>query len=136
MPFPVLLCFVVAISDGDTLTARCDHQTVKVRLAQIDAPEKNQAYGQRSKQSLSNICFNKQAVIKPETIDKYGRTVAHVECDGIEANREQVKQGMAWVYDKYAKDQTLYLEQDSAKGNKRGLWADEAVPPWVFRSAK
>lgn len=56
-------CLVIAVVDGDTLTALCDQQQVKVRLAEIDAPEKKQLFGQRSKQSLSEMCFNKQTVI-------------------------------------------------------------------------
>ena len=52
MPTALLLCLVVGISDGDTLTARCgaadSAQTVKVRLAEVDAPEKAQPFGQRS----------------------------------------------------------------------------------------
>jgi endonuclease YncB( thermonuclease family) len=39
----ILLCIVVGIADGDTLTAGCDDQTNKVRLAEIDVPEKGQA---------------------------------------------------------------------------------------------
>ena len=43
MPLPALLiCLIVGVTDGDTLTARCDQQTVKIRLAEIDAPEKAQ----------------------------------------------------------------------------------------------
>ena len=42
MPAALLLCLVIDISDGDTLTARCDApqglHNLKVRLAEIDAP--------------------------------------------------------------------------------------------------
>jgi len=40
---PILLCLVVAIVDGDSISVRCVqsgvHEQVKVRLAVIDAPE-------------------------------------------------------------------------------------------------
>ena len=107
-----LLCLVVGIADGDTLTARCDAQadqpaqTMKVRLAEIDAPEKGQAFGNRSKQHLSDVCFKKQAEVRPQTTDRYGRTVARVICDGTDANVEQVRAGMAWVFDKYVTDRS------------------------------
>ncbi len=133
----VLMCLVVGIADGDTLTVLCNnHEQVKIRLAEIDAPEKKQPFGNRSKQSLASMCFQKQAEIKPQTKDQYGRTVAQVICDGADANVEQVKRGMAWVYDKYVKDRSLYAIQDKARASKIGLWADDKpVKPWVYRKA-
>ena len=99
--------------------------------------KKKQPFGERSKQSLSDMCFNKQATIKPLTKDRYGRTVARVICEGTDANLEQVQRGMAWVYDKYVTDKSLYKAQDSAKQAGRGLWADtDPVPPWDWRKAK
>lgn len=120
----LLLCLVIGITDGDTLTARCDDQTVKVRLAEIDASEKRQAFGNRSKQHLSEICFKKFAEVLPQTTDRYGRTVARVTCNGIDANVEQVRAGMAWVYDKYVIDRELYSVQEEANVARRGLWTD------------
>jgi micrococcal nuclease len=136
MSLPALLiCLVVGISDGDTLTARCNDQTLKIRLAEIDAPEKAQPFGARSKQSLSALCFQKQAEIRSQATDRYGRTVARVTCDGIDANTEQVRSGMAWVYDKYVLDKSLSAVQGDAKAARRGLWSDaEAMPPWEWRS--
>ena len=100
-------------------------------------PEKKQPFGNRSKQSLAEMCFKKQAEIKPQTKDRYGRTVARVICEGTDANAEQVKRGMAWVYDKYVKDKSLYALQDEAKAQKVGLWVDrEPVPPWEYRHPK
>ena len=132
-----LMCLVVAIADGDTLTALCnDNQQIKIRLAEIDAPEKAQPFGNRSKQSLADMCFQKQAEIKPQTKDRYGRTVARVICDDTDANAEQIKRGMAWVYDKYVKDRGLYALQDEARAANVGLWGDaDPVKPWEYRKA-
>lgn len=95
---PVLFCLVVGVADGDTLAARCDapdgQVTIQVRLAEIDAPEKRQPFGERSKQHLSALCFEKAAVVRPKTRDRYRRTVARVECDGVDASLEQVQAGM------------------------------------------
>lgn len=131
-------CLVVGISDGDTLTALCnDREQVKVRLAEIDAPEKAQPFGQRSKQSLSELCYQAEAKIKVQTTDRYGRSVARITCNGVDANAEQVRQGMAWVYDKYVKDKSLYAIQDDARARKVGLWADpNPVPPWEWRHSR
>lgn len=129
---------VVAVADGDTITVLRDKEQVKIRLIEIDAPEKAQAFGNKSKQSLSDLCFNKTATLADKGKDRYGRTLALVTCDGIDANREQVRQGMAWVYRKYApKDSPLYAVEDEAKAARRGLWADaEPVPPWEWRRVR
>ncbi len=132
----ILLCLVVGITDGDTLTARCDgmQEQVKVRLAEIDAPEKKQPWGQQSKEALSQMCYMKKAEIRIFDHDRYGRSIARVFCDGIDSNREQILNGMAWVYDKYVKDDSLYRLQDEARKMHRGLWSDSApIPPWKFR---
>ena len=133
----ILMCLVVGIADGDTLTVLCNgSKQVKIRLSEIDAPEKRQPFGNRSKQSLSGMCLQKKAKIKPQTKDRYGRTVARVICDGVDANEEQIKRGMAWVYDKYVRDQSLYSIQDKARASKIGLWADnKPIKPWEYRRA-
>lgn len=134
----LFLAVIVGVSDGDTVTALTyDKQQMKVRLANIDAPEKNQPFGQRSKQSLSDLCFKKQAEISPQTIDRYGRTVAVVTCNGSEANRHQVAMGFAWVYQKYNKDDSLPTLEQVARINRFGLWYEaDPIPPWAWRKLK
>ena len=115
----MLICLIIGITDGDTLTARCDTpagaQNVKVRLAEIDAPEKRQAFGTRSRQHLAAMCFRKQAEVRPATVDRYGRTVARVYCDGTDANAEQVRAGMAWAFTRYLTDPGIAALQDQAR---------------------
>lgn len=134
----ILLCLVVAISDGDTLTARCGepgaYEQVKVRLAEIDAPEKAQPFGQRSRQQLAGLCFQQIATIHPTARDRYGRTVARVKCQGHDANLQQVRAGMAWAYTKYLTDPAIEREQVQARAAGVGLWGDPApIPPWEWR---
>ena len=139
-----LPCKVVGVSDGDTITALCQgNEQVKVRLAEIDAPEKAQPFGTKSKQSLSGLCFGKQARISPLGRDRYGRTIGRIYCftpgvkTEIYANAEQVRRGLAWVYDRYVTDPDLYPLQDAARAERRGLWADSApMPPWEWRKAR
>jgi endonuclease YncB( thermonuclease family) len=132
-----LLCLVVGISDGDTLKVRCpDQPQMVVRLAEIDAPEKAQPFGQRSKELLSTLCFKKQAEIRPSTRDRYGRTVARVICAGTDANEAMVRTGMAWAYTRYLTDPQIRAMEIVARRERLGLWADaHPVPPWEWRKS-
>ena len=128
---------VIAITDGDTLKVLQGRQQIKVRLADIDAPEKRQPFGQRSRQSLSDLCFGKDARLDVRNKDRYGRTVARVYCDGIDANRAQVERGLAWVYTHYNTDPKLPAVEQAARAAGVGLWRDpKPVPPWEWRRAK
>lgn len=125
---------VIGIADGDTMTLKVDGRPLKIRLANIDAPEKKQPFGQKSKESLSDLCWGKDAQYEAQSIDRYKRTVAVVTCDGHGVNREQVRRGMAWVYTKYNQDPFYVAIEEAARGKRRGLWADaEPVAPWKFR---
>lgn len=127
---------VVHIADGDTLTVLVDHQQVKVRLAEIDAPESRQDYGQRAKQALGNLVFGHDVSVDYEGKDRYGRTIGRVHLGRLDVNAEMVRTGYAWVYRKYAKDQNLYALEDEARAARRGLWAgNDPVPPWEWRGA-
>jgi len=126
---------VVSVHDGDTLTVLVEARQMKVRLAEIDAPELGQPFGSRSRQSLSELCFGKPAALDVRGRDRYQRAIARVTCAGTDANAEQVHRGYAWTYARYARaDSPLHLLQSEARSAQRGLWADAApVPPWDWR---
>ena len=130
---------VVSIADGDTVTMLTDNKQTKIRLAEIDTPEKNQPYGMKAKKALSNLIFSKNVQVEVVTIDRYGRTVGKIFLDGLNINKEMVKAGHAWVYIQYAKDKTLFALEKNAKENQLGLWAlpkGERIPPWQWRRGK
>lgn len=135
---------VVGVADGDTLTVLDSSNTQhKIRLAGIDAPEKKQAFGARSKQSLSDLVFDRQVIVQSDKRDRYGREVGTVLVDGKDANLEQVTRGFAWHYKAYEREQStddrkLYdFAEQQARAGRRGLWADvDPVPPWDFRHSK
>lgn len=135
-----LFCLVIAVADGDTLTVRCGQEpeaaNIIVRLSQIDAPERRQPWGNRSRQHLAALCLRKPATVQPEGHDKYRRTVGRVTCDGVDTNLEQVRAGMAWVFDRYVTDRSLYPVQDAARAERAGLWQDDSpVAPWEWRAS-
>lgn len=131
---PAFAVEVIGIADGDTLTVLQDGRPARIRLANVDAPEKRQGFGERAKQSLAELCFRKDAVLKVVSTDRYGRAVALVSCAGIDVNRTQVERGLAWVYAQYNQDPGLPALQAAAAAERRGLWVDpHPVPPWEFR---
>ncbi|WP_412478507.1 thermonuclease family protein [Azonexus sp. IMCC34839] len=133
--------FVTDIADGDTLTILdSSKRQVKVRLAGIDAPEKGQPFGNRSKNNLADLVFNKTIMVEAEKQDRYGRTIGKVFHSGKDINLLQVRAGLAWWYEKYRKeqspaDQRLYQDaEQQARAQRVGLWSDPApVAPWDFR---
>ena len=128
---------VVSIADGDTFTLLTkDKQQVKVRLSEIDAPEKAQPFGTRARQALSDLIFAKNVMVVQDDIDRYGRLVGQVYVDNTHVNRKMVQEGMAWVYRQYMKDETLLQDEKAAREARRGLWSlpsTEQVPPWEWR---
>ena len=128
---------VVRVVNGDSLMVEFHGQQVRVRLKEIDAPESRQLFGKASRESLTQICAKKTARVSWTQLDRNGRTLGRVWCDGIDANAEQVRRGMAWVFDRYVTDQTLYPLQDAARTQRLGLWSEaNPIPPWDWRAAK
>jgi endonuclease YncB( thermonuclease family) len=125
---------VVGIADGDTLTVSDGTRQVRVRLAEIDAPERRQAFGSVARQHLAALCYRTQASVHVLSTDRYGRTVGRVRCGTTDANAAMVSAGLAWVFRRYARDPVLYRLEAEARRDRRGLWRDPApVPPWAFR---
>lgn len=130
---------VVRILDGDTfelLTA--EKRLIKIRMNGIDAPEKKQAFGEKSKDYLGSLCFGKTINVDSIGTDRYKRIlgVAYTPTQ-TDINAEMVKAGLAWHYVRYSKDQQLAAAERAARAAKRGLWVDpHAVAPWEFRQVK
>lgn len=136
-----LLCLVIAISDGDSLTVRCgtpgERRPVRVRIAAIDAPESRQAYGQSARKNLARLCFRQQARLYALGHDTYGRMLADVRCGGKNVATAQVRAGLAWVYAPRGgkpKYPGLAALQAQARQARTGLWSQpRPQAPWDYR---
>lgn len=135
---------IVSVADGDTVTLLdANLRQHKIRLSGIDAPEKRQPFGNRSRLHLGALVFGRQVTADCPKTDRYKRAVCRLEVDGIDANLAQLEAGMAWHYKAYAREQRApdrrrYAQaEDHARETRLGLWADRApVAPWDFRKAR
>lgn len=131
---------IVGVADGDTVTLLEPESKVqhRIRLADIDAPESRQDYGQQSKRNLSNLVYNQTVTALCKEHDKYGRAICTLYLGDQNINTEQVRQGLAWVYRTYApRNSPLYRMEDEARAAGRGLWQlSNPTPPWEWRRQK
>lgn len=128
---------VVAILDGDTIDVLSpDKKPVRVRLDGIDAPEKKQPFATKSRKALADLVAEKEVRVEIQGEDRYKRKVGVVHLGNVNVNERLVRDGWAWHFVKYAKDnKTLAAAEQEARKAKRGLWADSKppVPPWEWR---
>ena len=130
---------VIGIKDGDTYEILYDGQPERVRLADVDCPEKSQAFGKNAKQYASNLCFGKTVTVTcAAKRDRYGRLIGTVVTDkGTNVNEALVKAGFAWHYKQYSKSEAIGDFETTARKNHLGLWADaNPTPPWDYRKSK
>jgi len=134
---------VVAIANGDTIIVfDTNKRQYEIRLDGIDAPELDQAYGDRAKKSLSDLVFGKTVTVTSSKVDRSGRVVGKVTRDDKDIGLMQIERGMAWFYRQYAngmsRDDAQGYEQAEAvaRDKRRGLWASPGpIPPWELRAA-
>jgi len=152
LPFYVyaISCTVTEIIDGDTfycipkekITGVRIHKdgSISVRLYGIDAPEKDQPYGQEARNSLKDLVGRKTVRLEVKDIDKYGRAVALVYVGSLNVNLEQVNRGYAWAYLEYLESPYIseyYSAEKEARSKGLGLWKQaNPTPPWEWRKIK
>lgn len=130
---------VIGIKDGDTFEVLYEGQPERVRLAEIDCPEKSQPFGNNAKQFASDLCFGQNVTVSSDgKRDRYGRIVGTVITEGGgNVNEALVKAGLAWHYKAYSESAALSEMELQARSRKIGLWADEnPTPPWEWRKKK
>jgi len=125
---------VVGITDGDTLTLLVGRSQYKIRLTEIDTPERGQAWGTRATQALSEKVFRQQVAVATTEQDRYGRWIGKVWLGQRDINRELVREGHAWVYRDYLEDRSLLNDEQAARDARLGLWSQpDPIAPWDYR---
>jgi|SRR5690554_271384 len=129
---------VIGVKDGDTVVLLIDGKETTVRLAHIDCPEKRQDFGTKAKQFVSDLCFGKNVVLNQQGTDRYKRIIGEIILEnGVNINKELVKNGLAWHYKKYSKDDTYAQLESHARTNKIGIWSHpNPIEPWRWRKDK
>ena len=126
---------VLRVIDGDSITVKVDQTNYRIRLAEIDAPEMDQAWGEESKLALKEKLDNEKVGLEVIDVDRYGRLVARIFLNGRHINREMVSEGHAWVYLEYLRDDSLIPHEAAATAKQLGLWSSEgAIAPWQWRN--
>jgi endonuclease YncB( thermonuclease family) len=131
---------VIVVIDGDTVLFKPEHYSpnsrsfLKIRLADIDAPEKNQPYGEAATRVLKALVLKQRVEVDTVATDAYGRKIARIRKGALQVNAELVRKGAAWALSRYRRNTTLLDAQHAARRAHRGLWQDPApTPPWVWR---
>lgn len=129
---------LVKVLDGDTVDVMHDGKAERIRLAQIDCPEKNQPFGHAAKRYVLDIAAHKIVRVVVDTVDRYGRTVGEIFFpDGVNLNKKIVSAGYAWQYKRYSNDQEYGDLEARARTARLGLWQDmNPVPPWEWRKGQ
>lgn len=129
---------VIAVHDGDTLTVlKDDHTSVKIRLAEIDAPECGQPWSRNAKNALSNLTFGQRVTVIPNG-NSYDRTIAWIEVGNpaTDVSSALISAGQVWVYTQYLKRPELAQIEARNRAARVGLWglpSSEISPPWDWR---
>lgn len=129
---------VAYVIDGDTFQLS-SHKLgdIRIRIAEIDAPELQQPYGKKAKSYLKALIESETVICTILEKDRYGRYIAKINVPGtrnIDVAAEMVRAGYAWHYKKYSASQELSNIEIKAKLQKKGLWSDQSVvAPWIYR---
>jgi Micrococcal nuclease (thermonuclease) homologs len=132
---------IVGITDGDTVKVRLQGEgdQIKIRLYGIDAPEKGQPFGRKSREFLMELTLIGSTItVEPVNFDRYDRLVAILyDADGRCLNQALVEAGLAWVYPRYCRQPVCASwsrAEELARRNRTGLWTETSpTPPWEWR---
>lgn len=113
---------VVDIIDGDEFTVETkEGSEVNVKLAEINAPSRDQPYGREASEALASLVEGRVVRVVPLRMDT--ETVrARVYADAVNVNYEMVRNGYARADYGKVGDYMLYSLESEARAAKRGFW--------------
>lgn len=124
------------VYDGDTVQLSNAAGKFKLRLTDIDAPERNQPYGLKARRALMKLCQGDAIKASADIVgkDKYQRLLGKLQCNDTDASLYLLEQGYGWYPQKFSHEPKLKKAAEVARKNKFGLWQDDnPMPPWVWR---
>jgi len=128
---------VINVVDGDTFDILVDSKPIRIRLKDIDTPERKQPYGTVATRRLKELINGRELSLEYTSTDRYGRPLVTLIVDGRNLNEMLVSEGLAWHAVKYSRSKRLIILEHDAREFRRGLWVDpEPIPPWEWRRAK
>ena len=131
---PAFAAEITYFYDGDTVKIIDAGYEYKLRITDIDAPERNQAYGKKSRRALMQLCSGVNIYAVLGGIDKYGRRLGKLRCNNQDVSTYMIQNGHAWFNERYSMDGSLLYQQQQARTNKLGLWkSKKPMQPWVWR---
>jgi endonuclease YncB( thermonuclease family) len=131
---PAFALEITYFYDGDTVKIDDHGKAYKLRITDIDAPERTQTYGLKSRRALMQLCKSAKVQVQLLGVDKYQRKLGKLECNHQDVSFYMLENGHAWFYEQYSSDSALELAELEARNHKRGLWQSRnPTPPWVWR---
>ncbi len=120
--------------DGDTVKIKDAFSEYKLRLTDIDAPERNQIYGKTSRRALIQFCENADVKVFVMGVDRYQRKLGKLICNDQDASIYMLKNGHAWFNRHYSMDYMLDVIEQASRRDQLGLWQRKnPTPPWQWR---
>jgi endonuclease YncB( thermonuclease family) len=130
---------VIKVIDGDSINILHEGKPLRIRLAEIDAPERGQPFWKKSREALADYVAGKEVTVEEVDIDRYKRIVGQVYIGDLWVNGALVRGGYAYVYPRYVTTERLYEFEEEARESQAGIWKlpeSERVKPWEWRKQK
>jgi len=126
-------CDVTHVTDGDTLNVRCGALEEKVRLLQIDTPEREDVLYEEARAALDALIAGRRVELELgfEDRDDYGRLLAYVFAGGENLNLAMIREGWSPYFDRYgagAYPREFAEAELAARERGVGIWARAQQP--------
>ena len=114
---------VIKVTDGDSINILHESKPLRIRLAEIDAPERGQPFWKKSREALADYVSGKEVTVEEVDIDRYKRIVGQVYVGDLWVNGALVRGGYAYVYPRYATAERLYEFEKEARESQAWVWS-------------